>query len=260
MNNNSGGRKVAIIGAGFSGLTLATYLEKTKASSCWTYQLFDSKEDPIPIIGTIQLPNANIVLDELHLLTSIDIVNEIFPKNIDDNNFVDVSREAFLNLLRKQVTIESNCRIVDVVQARTCGGNNNSCLFNVVTENGKQHGTFDLVVIADGLFGDQQTLRNNKCIAARLGDCRWISQRRYVWWDFGTTRIKQGADIAVQDGIELGRKLVHHNINSNDLGDFASPSSTEMSKRNKQKKMMYIVLFPLLLSIIYHVIQQFERI
>jgi hypothetical protein len=127
-----------------------------------------------------------------------------------------------------------------------------------------------MVVIADGIFGDHRILRRNQNIAARLGDCRWNSDERRlfgIWWDFGTTRIQRGADIAIQDGVNFGRKLVHQIHPSaidtqtwqTILGHFAPPTTVEISTRNRQRKIIFIIIFPLVLSMIYRTIQQFER-
>ena len=83
-------------------------------------------------------------------------------------------------------------------------------------DNGERmkHGPFDLVVAANGLSfrGEttetlQQTLKLSSQIV-KIGDSRYRYGR--PWWQFdflGMTRRKSGADTAIRDGLEVGRRL-----------------------------------------------------
>ncbi|KAG7366942.1 hypothetical protein IV203_029612 [Nitzschia inconspicua] len=264
--------RVAIIGAGFAGLALANVLEQerirpnTDASSLddrrgkreISYRIFESKPRPIPIIGTIQLTFAIEFLKQVDLMDDA-IVNGVFPMYSPQNNnsetFVNVSREIFLDLLRRNIDIQNNCHIVNVVsdpmslqQAR----------YKLVSEDGVEYGNFNLVVLADGLFGERSLLRHEN-IAARIGDCCWYSER-LIWWDFGTTRIRQGADNAIRDAMELGKLLMGAMERDEDcqdwgslLGMFAMPATNAFVKRKQQNVIALLVLSPILGSIFYQI-------
>jgi hypothetical protein len=161
--------------------------------------------------------------------TSMDTKND----NDDDDNYRVVSRESFLELLRKNVTIQSSSRVVDIIEGSLSGNNKNNSNnptpnHFVVTEGDggerAEHGPFDLVVAANGLsFRGQttKTLRQTLKSAipslssstprsiVRIGDCRYSYGR--AWWEFdflGATRRKSGADSAIRDGLGLGRRLL----------------------------------------------------
>jgi thioredoxin reductase len=65
--------RVAIVGAGFAGLTLANYLS-THRWPC--VESLDAKSEPIPIIGTIRLPHAKKVVEEVLALQGIPPSNK----------------------------------------------------------------------------------------------------------------------------------------------------------------------------------------
>ena len=220
----------------------ATDRFRKKTRDNWTYELYESKPGSgIPVIGTICLESARRVLEELSLFEEAcreeSGTAPVFPKqsryndtatntntkndNDDDtnNDYREVSRESFLELLRKNVTIQSSSRVVDVVE-EPCGSGFGTPAYTVVTEDassgGKsEHGPFDLVVAANGLsFGGQtakalqEKLEASSSLVVRIGDLRYKHDRS--WWDFdflGANRRKRGADVAIRDGLLVGQRL-----------------------------------------------------
>jgi hypothetical protein len=236
----------------------------------WTYKLFESKSSSgIPVIGTIHLESARDVLEELCLFEKACCCEQngvaaqavVFPKctqntsasttmtatttkkttsmntmkdddDDDDDNYREVSRESFLELLRKNVKIQSSSRVVDIIE----GSSSNDSLWNncnndssnqnsfVVTEGDNderaEHGPFDLVVAANGLSFRGQTTKtlrqklksassSSSSSIVRIGDCRYNYGR--AWWEFdflGAIRRKSGADSAIRDGLLVGRRLL----------------------------------------------------
>lgn len=324
--------RVAIVGAGFAGLVLANYLTHKISSKAqplytdddnsvtpqsqrrigsheqdhhhqqqlqqhshqWSYQLFEAKARPIPVIGTISLPFARqLLFQELGgLRHDVDDDEHSREKDEDEEEdvFVDpadgriVSREAFLEYLRRRVTIRYSHKVVNVIKRRTatttsCGGyhpNNRrrrrrrTHHYFVETDTQQRYGPFDLVVAADGLFGrrtiemvheDRSEDDADDCDGtgfARIGDGRWLDR---IWWDFGTTRIKCGANIAIQDGLQLGKLLVDQGGYDFDLGKFTEPSPSAQSRRwIRRLSLLLLLLCPTLVAIIYQQIQHVEQL
>ena len=69
--------------------------------------------------------------------------------------------------------------------------------------DGARYGPFRTVVGADGVFS---VVRSSGLRGTYLaGDARWARDR---WYDLGSRRVRGGADVAIVDGIALGRILV----------------------------------------------------
>jgi 2-polyprenyl-6-methoxyphenol hydroxylase-like FAD-dependent oxidoreductase len=250
-------RRVAIIGASFAGLTLANYLSKN--SSTVGYQLFESKSEPIPIIGTIQLPHAKQVLQALGI--AMDSSSTSTSTSTDGSS--RFSREDFLNRLRNQISITDSCRIVQIVRRKKmmggdCDAEDNDYYYYVHSDKGQEYGPFHVVVAADGLFGQDfdDDDDDNRMISAVIGDARWYQD---VWfWDFGRKRIQQGADIAICDGIELGRMLLLPVENKG----LPSPKF-QVKRRRRQRRVVLLLrrmLVPVFLAILLYRIIHFEKI
>jgi hypothetical protein len=212
--------------------------------------------------------------------------------NNNNHNVVDVSREAFLDLLRRNVKIDVDCRIVQIGRQETIinksendggiDGQQEETItsigrlfkYYVIAEDGREYGDFDVVVLANGLFGEQQILlrntntntNNNHMMVAKIGDCYWYSQR-LIWWDFGMTRIHQGADIAIRNAMDLGGQLLIPMTTSwrdegdimlqlHQLGSLAvSTVSPSSSRHVRQKVILVVLIFPVLVAIIFRIIK-----
>ena len=234
-------RRIAIIGAGFAGLTLANYLSK---HSNVRYQLFEAKSEPIPIIGTIRLSHGRQVLKELGMTLEPSSSTAIKSDHMDR-----FSREWFLNKLRSGVSINYSCPVIGV--RRTVDGG----FYYLKTEQGHEVGPFDVVVVADGLSGKDLGMDNddNSCDAVYVvGDARWYED---VWfWDFGRKRINFGADIAICDAIEFGRILLDKTEISSNNCKFLVPTTRRNFFLIRRR-----ILIPIFLAAILYRIK-FEKV
>ena len=222
-------RRIAIIGAGFAGLTLANYIQKNGGDK-WSCQVFESKEKPIPIVGTFRLPSwIGNILQQLEIS---------IPLKEDDtlSEEIFISRQELLALLRKDVPIQFSCHVQDISKENV----GNSYL---KTSTSKRIGPFNLVIAANGLsFGEKDLSPKWKqdCDAI-IGDCRWYQN---LWWDlFGFTRIQRGGAIAIEDGFKLGQRL----IAKQDLNVFAV---SQQRTRRLWRKLLWVMLLFTVLSII----------
>ena len=69
--------------------------------------------------------------------------------------------------------------------------------------NMKKHGPFEYIIAADGvhsIIGSNHQMNDDNKILL-IGDARWVNDS---WYNFGFSRVKGGADIAMRDGVELG--------------------------------------------------------
>ena len=256
---------------------------------CWKYKLFESKPSSgIPVIGTIRLESAKHVLEELGLFEEARNRKKeplVFPNQTptvtasatntntntnanmnanskNDNIYNEVSRESFLELLRRNVKIQSSSRVVDIVECGIRGNTNQDPKYTIVTKGSDnddnnnnidgdderlvEHGPFDYVILSHGLALGKSSVTEraafSKQIQAtktfsssgkiiRIGDCRYHCNR--AWWEidfFGAARRKRGADVAIRDGLQVGEGLLQL------LHDDASSSLSSSSNKNKQQQ------------------------
>ena len=111
----------------------------------------------------------------------------------------------------------------------------------------------------------------------RIGDRRW--QDDVPFYDFGRRRRREGADIAIRDGLELGKLIVLNNDNNSTkmqthntdthihpsstllLRRFQAPTSTEVfQQKQRQRFFRNAIIFPIILMITYRFVQSFEKI
>ena len=310
-HRDDGPYTVAIVGAGFAGLVLANYLElfhqeQTKSKDenlvvpvnpLWTYRMFESKSSSgIPVIGTICLESAREVLEELQLFKeacSKQNTRPVFPQlsrhedmpTTDSNNddkYHEVSRESFLELLRKNVEIQSSSRVIDILVEETTINEpsqkpSRPKYFVVIQDdNGAEvkEGPFDLVVASNGLSfrGEttksmQQTLKASASIV-KIGDSRYRYGRS--WWQFdflGMTRRTSGANTAILDGLEVGRRLLQRDTERIPIrgnGDFLvdtplaslqTDSSRMLYRDGKAMNLIWmivVILVPILLAVVLY--------
>ena len=193
-------RRVGIVGGGFAGLSLARYLD-IHATGNLEYCVFESKSDvPERLIGPFSLPNLHAILSELRLSSEIERVQFV---NYDDtperptSNTNLVMRDMFLTLLREKVrNIEYDSRIVHMTFEQT----NPSTIF--LWSQSRKFGPFDMVVLATGIISP--LARDGVDNVIFIGDKRWCRDR---WWDFGSTRVGRGGQIALEDGLRVGKYL-----------------------------------------------------
>jgi hypothetical protein len=131
--------------------------------------------------------------------------------DIDDLPFcyerIDVIEALLYNI---QDRIQYNTTITTIIHEKQ----NNESLFycssscthtseHSIDHNKQKQGPFEYIIAADGVHSiigtNHQMNDDNKILL--IGDARWVND---AWYDFGTNRVKNGADIAMNDGIELG--------------------------------------------------------
>lgn len=181
---------IAIVGAGFAGLTLANYL--SEVADC---HIFEAKEEPIAIFGTIRLPVANEILDELNL------------SEAKSRGEVLIHRQHFLKLLRSRALISYGHRIEQITLSDSSSDLKEVGAIRWLQDSqGQLLGPFDCIIVACGLSYDARSSQLMKKADAVVGDARW---KYDVWfWDFGRTRVQQGGNIALQDARELARAIM----------------------------------------------------
>jgi hypothetical protein len=175
---------IAIVGAGFAGLTLANYLSDSKC------EVLEAKDEPIPIVGTIRLHSAVRVLQEWGLFR---------PGLTTPNDSSVVHRQSFLQTLRVHAKIVYGFRIKRIDQQ------DHGKRFLIDTRD-RRRGPFDCIVMANGLSFDAVSTQLILDCDAVLGDARW--QYDTWFWDFGRTRVERGGDIALEDARELAHAIL----------------------------------------------------
>ena len=189
---------IAVIGGGYAGLTLANHLQSSpdKRIAC---RVFEAKDEPVPIVGTIHLPLARQLLQELGFLSLQQ--QDVFrgPDLVD--------RQAFLRLFRTKISMEYSRRIVRVEEC--CRPGSKEEQYWLWDDQRGRHGPFHCIVDATGLsFASNQ--HRLPATSAVIGDARW--QYDTWFWDFGRRRIQRGGDIALHDARELALTLRQSSI------------------------------------------------
>ncbi|KAI2512716.1 hypothetical protein MHU86_1712 [Fragilaria crotonensis] len=224
---------IAIIGAGYAGLSLANLLERmnqdlkkadsnvTSPTDLFRIVLLDALHPPSPLTGDLCVPNPK------HLYKALGW-NWTF-----DNDAV-IPEEALLQDLRRTADIEYQryCYKIEPQQQQLQQQDSNMKLsllvWNRKTDECFRHpSTFDFVIICNGVRSSKlvgqvlQTMPTyflpsvlvNKTNQQRstmmedrillLGDARWTP-----WWDFGRHRITQGANQALDDAMQVSQLLL----------------------------------------------------
>ena len=144
--------RIAIVGAGFAGLTLANALQQHQQEQQRqqeqneddrskyqrkkiSFELFEAKDEPIPIVGQIRLPHGQRILEQLNLPTPptpsfLPIRDQSTSNNKKDkNNTFIVQQQVFLQILRQQLVnkIHYGCRITDIVRLIQPSSSTSSC-------------------------------------------------------------------------------------------------------------------------------------
>jgi hypothetical protein len=198
--------KIAIVGAGFAGLALANYIHSNN-NKCLVdgVVVLESKEKPIPIIGTFRLP---LTMHKVLLELGISILPAPTTGGI-----ILISRPDLLAWLRQRASIQYSSHVKEVREVVTTTRTEETTtsrkqyFISIWKENTEtsELGPFDIVVAANGLSLGGKTTWKQHCTAV-IGDSRWF---QHLWYDFfGITRIQKGGAIAMTDGIELGKRLV----------------------------------------------------
>ena len=227
---------VAIVGAGFAGLSLAIALERSGLDSI-IITIFESRlgsaddEGSSYIVGDLFLPNGR---DSMGQLGMSELWEEL-TKESKTRRPNCIPQEGLQRSLRRVVAekIRYGHRVIGISEDTRGGGIFVDCIRKARDSSRKargietRKGPFDIVAGADGVIscvrkcsvggGSSSAFRNINNVAL-LGDGRWCQDRL----DLGSRRIKCGADIAIQDGIELARLLTSRDRANLDLGKFSA--------------------------------------
>lgn len=220
---------VAIVGAGFGGLSLAIALKNAGLTPTIFEAQFSRQGDcGTSIVGDLHLPSGK---ESLHFLQLSDTWDDL-TKQTQRLNYVP--QEALQRKMQQSVSdfILCNTKVLGVEEDKSSGrlyciidndrrsaGNNSRC-----TGSGKKtlFGPFEVVVGADGVLSSFRNARGAGQRSGRvaiLGDARWVQDR----FDLGTRRIRCGADIAIRDGVELAQILSESTPSGNvSLGKFCA--------------------------------------
>lgn len=111
-------------------------------------------------------------------------------------------------------------------------------------------GPFDIVIAADGVHSRFRSLLNSTMKVALVGDARWCKD----WFDFGLSRIRCGADMAICDAIEVGNIIAAAaragNMSQVELGRFCAHKKSQDISRRKSfllKTMVFVLGMQILL-------------
>ena len=203
----SNGFRVAIIGAGYAGLTLARSLQYPQAVSIdgrpvevIVLEARDSL-DGIEVGGDLIVPQGEKVLQQMGLSSQWAAMR---------TSESSVPRQALQLVLARSLrpgTLQCGCSVGWIEEAE-----DDQLILGIRGRNGERHGSmgpYNLVVLAPGM--SQSPIQTWASLwqqsAARIlvvGDAQWAQGR---WWDLGLARIRRGADIALWDGQELAQCL-----------------------------------------------------
>jgi hypothetical protein len=207
--------QIAIIGAGFAGLTLANYLHDRSIG----YVLFESKqEEPNYFVANFALPSGKDVF------RAIGLVWKCSHSTVPCNEILDSLRERITILNSSIVKIENGL---------------------LVDQQGGRHGPFRIIVAANGVKSTfrmfNQDNVNEKVNVLLIGDARWAAD---VWWDFGLTRVSKGANTAMQDAIKLGAELLLQ-----EEGNFKAFSARQKRREIVTRRRIILMILSVLLAL-----------
>lgn len=217
MVNNPPPRTVniAIVGAGYAGLALANLLQK---NTTLNVVVFDALHPPTPgtLVGQICVPVVKRLYRELDWKFK-------FPLPTSSHDGLVVQQEDLLQDLRRNVTVRHHC-VCDKLE-----GGGALLVWNRKTgERSRYPLSFDLVVVCTGVRNDTLRIPISDPNVVFLGDARATT----ILLDFGRSRIRQGANEAMQDAMEVAAQLATGN--PQDWGKF--------SYHHKQRQVMKVRL------------------
>ena len=233
------GRSIAIIGAGYAGLALANLLLNKNVSekkSNDSVMIFDALHPPSSYVeGDVCVPIGK------EFYRTLDWKWPISCKSGIDNGESLIPEEILLQDLRKKTNVQYY-HFCYKIEAAGSSGNHlslhfwnraNGCVFFHPTK-------FDVVVLCHGVRSSsllQQIPSKLDQKILILGDAR-----SYRIWDFGYLRLKQGANQAIKDAIEVSNLLRSHECD--DWGKYGLRFKRQDSLKS------YILLICVFLSVI----------
>ena len=184
------GPRVGIIGAGLCGLTTARQVERLSPFHVTVFEKQTNLKEPI-IRGDFNLPDAKRVLVELQLGGKFSGLKKL-AHNQTDPAFLP--QQPLLLALAESLRPGTLQLGSAVTRITSCQG----LFYCHLEERASPDGPFDVLVLCHGV----RHLDHPESDGILLGgDARWVLGH---WWDFGTARIRQGANTALIDGVTLG--------------------------------------------------------
>ena len=250
--------RIAIIGASYAGLTLANVLERFSKDNNVSYCIFDGKSMPFTYITggkEFDVPFYHSGLVPQLLLKNL---------NDDDCNYKNkvVTRKEVTEQLLKHVNKEclfTQTKIINIVSKTKQINKPSSSLSSKVvfylhvhsssSNSLSSYGPYDAVVGSDGVRSLVRPYGKKGMYV--IGDARWVASR---WYDFGTKRIQQGANIAMIDAYTFGHQLLkqqQQTTNQTTTIDKQYCTYEIQKQMNQQKQQIFIILI-ILISILFY--------
>lgn len=250
--------QVAIIGASYAGLTLANHLHLHSIP----YTVFDCKSLPFTYItggSEFNVPSYSYITEKLKLKScgenQLQENSGVFDKD-DHVDYLGPTREEVISTLLERVKNRLiSSQNITRIEKRNQNSfylhsqPNDSGFYSQFNYRASQEsrptseksirGPYHIVVGADGVL--------SKCRTSALpgtyliGDARWVNDR---WYDLGLSRIREGADVALNDGIELGLLMTSTSISADAKRKFCAH---RIYHQNMQRRLL---LLTIILSIV----------
>ncbi len=188
---------IAIIGASYAGLSLANTL---KQKSSISFTIFDSKTLPFTYVtggDAFNVPSYSTLAKKLSLKTSSQLPdNGLTRQDVIESLLEQVTHNVIVGTRIERIEKRNNVFYLHTRTQKLQSSANGSSTETI-------YGPYQYVIGADGVRSKCRTCALHGIFL--IGDARWVNDR---WYDLGLRRIEQGADIAIQDGVELGEMFL----------------------------------------------------
>ena len=218
--------RVAVIGAGFSGLAFARAVQQANLRNVVVFEQTEALDNP-QVSGDIRVPAAEAVLDELGLAGQATRLRGHGSRggaasrtSSGDDDGARYPQQGLQMLLARSLrpgTLRLSCSVERLERS-----SNGAIRLSFCARGKSEALLFDLCVCAHGQLQTVALEAGSPSAAvALIGDARWVRRRR---WDLGTARRAGGANTALLDAVDLAR-LVHRAARIGqrpDLGRYAA--------------------------------------
>lgn len=195
---------VAIIGASYAGLTLANTLEQK--SSSIAFNVFDSKTLPFTYVtggDAFNVPSYVSLAKKLALQKSQQLSNNGLTRQDVIESLLERVKQHLIVGTRIERIEERNHLFYLHTRRKFQSREDGTSTATIASNNFHIYGPYQCIIGADGV---RSICRTSALYGTYLiGDARWVNDR---WYDLGLCRIERGADIAIQDGLELGESFL----------------------------------------------------
>ncbi len=252
------------------------------------YTVFESKSPPFSYIigGDFNIPSYPMILDRLQLHhqggKGVDTdTTHAHTHTHTDTDTCTFERKDVIDTLRNGIerNISYGTHIISIEDVnvdvevevnsdstRTCMSTTRKCNCQIMLhstssrynyqegkkrkEQNQRHGPFDIVVGANGvksLCRNRNEYRDRELLRIYIiGDARWVNDRFY---DLGFRRIDQGADIAMRDGLELGKYLTTRTRPSNMKMEEKFHAKYVRIRQFQRRMILFVLLITLIMKI-----------